>query len=55
MKRGNYMIEHKAYECEFCSEEFDNDEYELALKHEKNLFFVIQNIKSVVHVVMVKR
>lgn len=30
------MIEHKAYECEFCGIEFDHDEYEEAVKHEKN-------------------
>lgn len=30
------MIEHKAYECEFCGKEFDDDEYESALYHEKN-------------------
>jgi hypothetical protein len=28
------MIEHKAYECEFCGEEFDSTEYEMAIKHE---------------------
>ena len=28
------MIEHKAYECEFCGKEFDNDEREEALRHE---------------------
>jgi len=28
------MIEHKAYECEFCGIEFDEEEYETALNHE---------------------
>lgn len=30
------MIEHKAYECEFCGKEFDVEQYEEALQHENN-------------------
>ena len=30
---------HKIYECEHCGQEFDADEYERAVQHEKNCEF----------------
>lgn len=33
-KEVNDVIEHKAYECEFCGREFEHDEREVALEHE---------------------